>query len=278
MAKDKDESVDMASLPFQVHFDPDSFDSLISAHGLRFQHWRATRCPMGLTSIHDVRRSGECNLGCSNGFLYTYAGKVICVASGNNAKLTQYDPGLLNGSSLHITPTRYYLDCEGATPRLVQLLQFDRLYFDDEAVTVPMWELVQAHEMGIDRLRFPAIQVIDLIDNKGIRYSLGDFQVIGGQIKWGSKAPGIDPDSGKGRVYSVRYLYRPYYYLKDLMHELRFATTDDDVTGPGMLRMSQSAIIQREYLFENTERNSSALDPGDPRQTPGPADGGFSAR
>lgn len=280
MAERKEKAgIALEGLPFQVHFGPSDFDDLITGHGVPFVHWRAMRCPVGLKGKHDARRTDECHMGCSNGFIYTKAGDLLCAPSGNNAKMAQYDPGLLTGASISITPPRYYADPEGSPQRLVQLLQFDRLFLNDEAITVPTWETFEAHQTGVDRLRFPVVEVVDLMDNQGKRYILGDFSVSDGKIAWGQNRPGEDPDTGKGRVCSVRYTYRPYWYVSQLVHEVRVATVDDPLTGQLVTaRMPQSAILQREYLFEKEDRDSQAADPNSPRQVPEPYNGGFSAR
>lgn len=279
MAARKDQGdIELAGLPFQVHFSPADFDDALIAHAVPFLHFRAMKCPVGLKSKHDVRRVDECRLGCSNGFIYTEAGLAWCTPSGNSAKLIQYDPGLLTGASISVTPARYYAD-EADPYRLVQLLQFDRMYLKDASIVVPTWETFEAHETGVDRLRFEVVEVIDLMDNLGRRYVQGDFVVTSGKLVWGSKRPGVDPDTGHGRLCSVRYTYRPYWYVSQLVHEVRVSTVQDpDSNGLVTVRMPQSAILQREYVFEKTERDAQATDPSDPRQVTEPYNGGFSAR
>lgn len=273
---EKDTSIGLEGLPFQVHFSPGDFDDFINAHGIRLKHYKAMRCPVGLKSRYDTRRTDDCHENCSNGFIYTYAGEIDVVFSGNNSKLSQYDPGMLFGSTVTITAPRFYSDCQD---KPVHLLAFDRLYLPDEAVLVPMWELFEAHETGVDRLRFQVVEVNDLIDNLGKRYTSSDFKVEKGRIIWtSSNRPGIDPDTGNGRVCSVRYFYRPFYYIAQLIHEVRVATVEDLDGTMKTVRMPQSAMLQREYVFQNEKQDEQAINPNSPRQVKAPADGGFLAR
>lgn len=278
MAPRKEQSgISLDGLPFQVHFNPADIDEFIVAHSIPFIHYRAMRCPGGMKHKYDARNAEDCHLGCSHGYLYTQAGTVLCASTGNSSKLAQYDPGLLTGSSISVTPPRYYADERDPT-RPVQLLQFDRMYLTDDTIVVPMWETFEAHQTGVDRLRFPVVEVVDLIDNLGRRYQTGDFQVSDGKLVWGQNRPGEDPDTGKGRVCSVRYLYRPYWYVSQLVHEVRVSTVDDPDGKVVTARLPQSAILQREYLFETEARDPQAPNPDSPRQAPGPYNGGFSAR
>ena len=268
-----DTPITLDNLPFSVHLNPGDIDDFISAHGIKFNHWKAMRCPGGLKSKTDTRRTDDCQLGCNNGYLYTYAGDLLLVPSGNQSKISQYDQGMMTGASLSVTPPRYYLDSDTR----VALLQFDRLFLPDDSIVVPMWELHEAHQTGVDRLRFPVVEVIDLIDSSGVRYTLGDFQLQDGKIVWGKNRPGEDPDTGTGRVYSVRYTYKPYWIVSNLIHEVRVSTVEDPMTG-GMVtgRLPQSAIITREFLYETTDPDVTSMN--NPRKAVAPSDGGFGIR
>ena len=271
-ATENDVSLDM--LPLQVHLDPGAVDDFVNAHGITLVHWKSMRCPIGLKSRTDVRRTDEDHSGCSNGFIYTLAGKFFASFGGNNSKLTQYDPGLLTGATVTITPPRFYLD---KPDKSVLLLPFDRLYLEEESIVVHQWELFEAHEMGVDKFRFPIVEVIDLVDNLGRRYDNNDFRVQDGKLFWsGTNRPGVDADTGKGRVCVVRYSYRPFFYVQTLLHEIRVATVEALDGSMQVVRMPQSALLQREFFFEKSANDPAA--PPSNRQGFGPPDGGFSAR
>ncbi|CAK0757670.1 hypothetical protein CCP1ISM_7690002 [Azospirillaceae bacterium] len=62
-------------------------------------------------------------------------------------------------------------------------------------------------------------------------------------------------NTGKGRNYSIRYLYNAYYYIMALPHEIRITNvTRDGVRSPE--RMAMEAVVVREYLFHNQNRGS----------------------
>ena len=261
--------------PTSVTFDVEQFDAAIQDHGPRMLHYRAMRSPGGLVDKYDSRRPGEDHIGASNGMVYTKAGYFQCLFTSNN-KDTKTQESLLDSANAQITPTRFY---ECGKP--VYLAPFDRLYLAEDSLLVTNWQLVEAHSSGRDRLKFQAVEVQDLIDANGFSYTSGsDFCVEGGQIVWsGQRRPGVDPETGKGRIYSVRYLYRPYFYIVNLGHDIRFTQQEDVMTGvKTTVRLPQQAYIQREYVFENTDVDDQSKIPNDPRQVQGPADGSFGAR
>lgn len=260
-----------------VSFDPLAFDDAVRSQGIEFVHWRAMRCPVGLIDQYDTRRPHDDHSGCSNGFLYTRAGKFTALFIGNAMNENQQDLGWLDGSTVQVTLPRYY-DGDSQVP--VQVAPFDRLYLSEEAVTVPHWQLVEAHASGFDKLSRPAVAVTDLVDNQNQRYGPGDFELVNGQVHWLSqKQPGQDADVGRGRIYSIRYTYRPYWYVNRVVHEVRVAQVDNPVTGERVaMRMPQAVWLQREYVAEKEEKDEQAPDPGSQRQVKGPRDGSFGPR
>ena len=86
-------------------------------------------------------------------------------------------------------------------------------------------------------------------------------------------------DLSRGVIYSIRYLYRPYFYVKGLGHELRVAAAPNPLTGEKYPeQMPQAFTLQREYLFEDSQSTPDSEYPDNPRQQRGPADGGFGPR
>ena len=268
-----------------ISFDADKFDELIHSHGVEMVHYRGMRCPVGMIDPNDIRRPHEHHENCSNGFIYTRAGIVTVGFLGNSSNVQYMDAGRMNGSTVQVIIPRFYDSSE----ERANFTNFDRVYLKEESITVTNWQTFSAHITGVDRLDFPVIEVIDLMDSQGVRYNQGDdFVVKNGQIHWiGNKKPGVDPKSGKGRVCSVRYSYRPYWYIKSLMHEVRVSRIEDPFTGERRIeRMPQSALLQREYHFEKEQNDPQATtqeaQQDDPnaglRQQPGPATGLFGPR
>jgi hypothetical protein len=258
-----------------VSFDPLAFDAALRSHGVKFIHWRAMGCPVGMTDQYSTRQTHEDHSGCANGHIYTRAGSVTGIFTGNDAKSSQNEIGLLDGSSVQVTLPRTYDDSDEE----VMVAPFDRFYLAEEAITVPHKQFVEASITGKDRLSFPAVRILDTIDSHGTRYGADDFSVDGnGQIVWKGGGPGYDAELKKGTVYSIRFTYRPYWYCSRVIHQVRVAKVDTG-TERKVTRMPQSFVLQREYVFEGKEeKDEQAPNPDSPRQAKAPRQGVFSPR
>ena len=277
---------------FAPALDPEATDAQIHDQGVRLVHWRAMRCPVGLTDMDEAtRRPHDHHADCSNGFLYTRAGLVSAAFMGNNRDAKFVDWGRVDDSTAQIVVARHYEATgaagggdgdggDGCGPKVpVELCKFDRLYLDEESITVNYWELFEVHATGRQRLHFPVVRVIDLIDSQGRRYVQdADFSVVDGQIVWAQgRDPGIDPARGRGRVCSVRYTYRPYWYVDRMLHEVRVAQVETE-DGRRVIRFPQNAVIRREFHFQKEDRDEDAPTPTSKRQREEPEDGDFGAR
>lgn len=257
-----------------VDFSPTNFDEVVAGRGVVFEHFAAMRCPAGLIDKTDsLHRPHPDHSGCSNGFIYRHVGTLQGVFSGNGREFRSTDAGLLDPSMAQITVPRTYLD-----GKPVFLAPMDRLFLAEEGIVVPNWEVVEASPLGIDRLLFPATMVLDIEDSRGIRYQLGDYQLQNGQIKWIGKNPGQDANTGKGIVYSVRYLYRPFWYVTKMNHEIRVFQTLDNDGNRRTERGPQSFTAQREYVFLNEAADDQARNASSLRQQPVPPSGGLPSR
>lgn len=269
-----------------VSFDAEAFDNLIREQGVTFIHYRAMACPIGMVSPDDDRHPHEEHAGCSNGFVYTLAGKITCGFLGNTKDSRLTDLGRLDGSSAQIVLPRYYDPPSVSSPLVpVEVAPFDRLFLDEDNITVPTWQRFASSPTGRDRLEFPVVTVTDLMDAKGQRYTPSDYSIQDGVIVWGAHRPGVDPQSGKGVVCSARYRYKPHWYIERLLHEVRVAPVANAYTGEReMVRFNQSASIQREFFFKKDQPNSAV--PKNPRVVDRPVptgstfipDGGFGPR
>lgn len=276
MAKEKPAQVYTTELPHAaISFDVDAFDHALRSHGVTFVHFRAMRCPVGMIDEHDIRRPHEDHSGCSNGFLYTKAGEITCLFTGNSNSPMQSDMGIADGSTVSVTLPRYY----DASTVPVYIAPFDRLYLAEENIVVVNWQLFKHSLTTPDKLNFPVVTVQDLVDSKNQRYQPpDDFEVREGRIGWlSNNRPGLDPETGNGLVCSIRYTYRPYWYVKSLVHEVRVSQAPNQITGTREVkRMPQAVVLQREYVFEKEDRDEKAVDPLSPRQVkapPGPSYG-----
>jgi hypothetical protein len=263
-----------------VSFDQEAFDLLIESHGVRMLHYMAMRCPIGMIDPLDIRKQHEEHAGCSHGFLYTYGGEISAVFTGGSGNSKQAAPGYVDDGQVSITPPRFY---EGTTTPF-HATTYDRLYLAHEGVFAVTWETFEANASGIDRLAFLAEQVLILVDSEGNRYRQGiEYELVKGRIKWlGNVRPLVShPSTGKGSVCSARYLYRPYWYVKSMPHEIRVARADLPDGTSIVQRMPQHLQLQREWLFEAElapSVDSVAANPVSDRQAPTPRVGSFGPR
>jgi hypothetical protein len=255
--------------PTQVSFDADAFDLAIRSQGVRLVHFRGQRCPVGMTSMDDIRRPHPHHEGCANGFIYTKAGTITGLFTGNSKTKQWEDVGFIDQSTVQVTFPRNYDDRD--EPLVVA--PFDRFYLDEAAITVVMWQLIETSPTGKDRLKYPAVALQgDVIDYRGERYLDGiDVRACDGQLEWlGSRRPapqidlgpgiggGLGPDSGA--VCSVRYTYRPFFYVGQMPHEVRVAQIQNELSGERKLtRMPQMVVMHREYVSQDKEQDEEAI-------------------
>lgn len=255
-----------------VAFDLQAFLDAINAHGLRFIHYRGMRNPVGIIDKYDSRRPNLDTPLAVNGMYYTKGGLVVGLCLGNTKETKSSDSGIVDSSTAQFTPLSEYVD----TGKRVFLAPYDRLYLEEETVLVSRHELVEASPTGVDKPKFPPIEVLDCVDSRGnVYHQCSDFDVTPhGYIEWKDRRPGQEIDTGKGVVYSIRYVYRPYWYVARLIHEIRMVQQVEYMTGERkMFQAPQSALIQREFFFED-----EAADSGTRAAEEGPADGQVTAR
>lgn len=261
--------IDMPSTE-AIHMDMGYTDGVISGQGLLFEHWQAMPCPVGKDDPYDIRKAHADHAGCSNGNLYYFAGNMVCISTGISKDIRAMDVGVVVGSTMQITVPRFY---EGNENKEAVPATSDRLYLKDDNSRVIATQLFEHNISGIDRVKYPIMKVELLIDSHGTRYYQGEhFDLDGGQIRWrGTAQPGMNPATGHGEVCSIRYQYRPYWYIERFLHDLRILRSgEDSVAAP------KAALIQREYVYED-ERNDPQAAPS-PRQGAAPSHGSFGAR
>jgi hypothetical protein len=239
-----------------VAFDLQAFLDAIKAHGLRFVHYRAMRNPVGLIDKDDTRRPNPENPLAVNGMLYTRAGTITALCLSNTKEAKVSDGGIVDSATAQFTPLSHYED----TNKQVFLAQYDKLYLEEESVLVSRQELIESSPTGVDRPKFPAVEILDCIDANGISYTQNiNFELsANGLIKWNDKRPGQNIDTGKGVIFAVRYVYKPHWYVRRLVHEIRMVQQENLYTGEKLtVQAPQSAIIDREFYFESEASDSN---------------------
>lgn len=260
----------------EVKFNMDAQEQFARSRGVVFEHWAAIPSPIGKKDRGDYRRPDVLDTVSENGFIYKKVGEFIGTILGNS-KSNQYGPadgGIYDNSTGRIVIPKYYECTENKKKKEISLLPGDRIYAKDIELNIENYQQAQYSAKNVDYLQFPAKCVSTLIDSNNVEYKEGvHFKITkDGNIKWyaGKKNPGIDPETGKGRIYSVRYEYNAFWYIQQLVNEIRI-TNEDGADTP--TRMPYHAVIQREYVYHNKNRGDEAEIPQreeTPRTNPEP--------
>lgn len=280
------ENIHMEQPEVALTFDLEAFNEAIRSQGVKLVHYRAMRCPVGMVDLDDNRRPHPHHEGCFNAFIYEKAGCITALMTSNNKKKSLEDVGFVDFSSVQSTFPQTY---DNSTDKLI-IAPFDRFYLSEETANVVMWQTFKHHESGIDRLKYPVECVQGpIVDSRGERYYQNvDFTVSEGQIKWKSRRPAGEIDVGPGMsngfgtdhgaVCSIRYTYRPYWYVGAIPHELRFGQVQDGFERHPV-RAPQMAVLHREYVAQNTEQEAKVSSTSEElRKVTAPMYGGFGTK
>lgn len=222
--------------------------------GIVFEHFAAIPSTIGKIDRGDLRRPEALDTIAENGYIYKKVGEFVGTIIGNSKKHDHAEGGIMDTSTARLVLPKFYNeDCGGG--KEIALLPGDRIYPKKIEVRVPNYQEVEYRPKSVDSLQFPAKCVQILRDSNNIEYNEGvDFMVGSeGDIQWidGKRNPGIDPVTGKGRLYGIRYMYVAFWYVQQLINEVRITNTSD-ANAPA--RLPYHAVIQREYVYHNKPR------------------------
>lgn len=244
-------------------------DNFIASNGCRFIHYKALPCVLGQPDEGGIRHShthemdGNSDLHCENGFVYVCAGEVFGVFTGNSKQQTNTPPGFLNNSTAMVTFNRFYR----GTEKLASFTEYDKLVpcENPKEFFHSNFEKIQHNPQGLDRCQFKITELEYLYDSDGKFYNEGiNFTINSlGQIQWTSGAawPGFDNVNDKPKILSVRYKYSPYFYVKQMTHEIRIVPQMNPYTGEmTQKKMPMQALVQVDWIFlqNNTEKSDKA--------------------
>lgn len=278
-----------AIIPFapyvQESFDLNRLDAFVKSLGSTFYHWKSTPSPIGLNDRGDYRRNNNVDVITSNGYLYSFGGKFTATMTGNQKDQRRPTEGaLIDASSSYLVLPRFYdekpsaptngddnKDCcndlgSAVQKRRIRLAVGDRLYSDptiDDLVVNK--ELMNFSYNSPNVPMFPIVEMdAPITDSRGVSYTQGiDYNIdCDGNISWivGGSNPGIDPDTGAGRSYTIRYLYRAFYYVTSILREVRITEiTEGSVRRPE--RMPMYVQLTREYIYHNINRGNELNKP-----------------
>lgn len=258
------DSISRASPFVQQTFDLLKQDQFVTGLGVDFLHYKAIPSPIGKKDRGDYRRQDGVDTITSNGFIYRCAGTFTATITDNSSNHERSDSGIVDDSTSRLILPRFYNQSALADGNRIYLEIGDRLYIKDQNADV---KVATYHEMdyeeNVDNVALFPICALDapIIDSRNIEYTENvDFCITKeGNIRWlpNGKNPGIDITTGKGRIYSIRYLYRAYWYIIQLPKEIRITNvTTGTVRSPE--RMPYHAVIMREFLFHNQNRGDQS--------------------
>ena len=246
----------------QVSLDVRSQDAFIQGNGVVFEHYKSFPCPIGQNDLLSIRQPHHEHSQCSNGYVYKFAGLVSATYTSNTETSGLTDVGIVDGSVAQVTFPRFY----DGTEDPVYVKPYDRLFIKNDPVLTVGEQKVEAHVTGKDKLTYKAKIVEYLMDAQGVEYGDGDYTLENGQIVWtGTRRPGFDADLNRGVIYSIRYLYQPFFYVSRLMHEVRLSAQPGENGEKTQTRAPYSAMIVRENNFfkdnDNTNSERAVIKP-----------------
>jgi hypothetical protein len=258
----------------QMSFNLDRLEDFVVGLGVEFLHYKMQPSPIGQKDRGDYRRSDGVDTITSNGNIYTLAGRFTATMTDNTKTRNRAGGSILDPSESKLVMPRFYNNLGLADGKRIYLSPGDRIYVADPTVDVNVSNPQKMEYVpNEDNIPMFAIEEMEtpLVDSRGYEYQEEvDYTITAdGNIRWeaGGRNPGIDPDTGKGRIYSVRYLYSAYWYITILLKEVR--VTNVTVNGERTpARMPYHAIAQREYIYHNQNRGNKLNQnkPADPKR------------
>lgn len=249
------DTINRASPFVQMSLDLNKQDKFVKSFGVAFAHYKAMPSPIGLKDRGDYRRSDGVDTITSNGMIYKLAGTFTATMEDNDRNQKNSSDSLVDVSQARLVMPRFYDD--GKTR--IYMAPGDRIYISDPQADVLVSNYQRmTYEQGDNVAMFPIVKFdIPIVDNVNREYIEGvDYGVTSsGNVRWisGGRSPGIDPETGEGRVYSIRYLYKAYWYVVSLPKEVR-VTGVTNGTVRSSERMPYHAVIVREYIYHNQNK------------------------
>jgi hypothetical protein len=250
--------------PFtQLTLDLNKQDHFVKSFAVDFTHFKTMPSPIGKKDKGDYRRSDGVDTITSNGMLYRLGGVFRATMTDDSREKKRTGGGFLDFAEARLVLPRFYNkpgDPEDSPKGdRIYLAPGDRLYISDPDADVLVANYQEInYEEGVDnQALYPIVKIEFITDSRNIDYKEGfDFCITKeGNIRWheGKGNPGIDPDTGRGRPYAVRYLYKAFWYVVSLPKEIRVTNiTVDGVRKPE--RMPYYATIVREFVYHNQNR------------------------
>ncbi len=256
----------------EVHFDSTLFNGLVRSKGIQFSHYVAIPCAGSDTNTEDIR-SNHYGHSCSNGFFYKKVPDTFTSIFTNNPSSKYFKAeGIIDSATSWVIVPRTY----DKSNKLPYFSPYDRVYIESPEfcqILVPTFERLEMSQTGIEKARFPIVEVQYLMDSNEEMYEPGiDFIVSDGNIRWiSTHRPQWNQKLNVGTPYSIRYLYRPFWYVASVEHEIRISKALDDNGEEQQVRLPSYLRCIREIFFRDKENNPN--NDGSPREGIAPPSG-----
>lgn len=242
-----------------VRDDMQAYGQFIANLGLVFQHWMAIPYVIGDEEGGGIRQYDERNVESKhgliydNGYIYKYVGEVYGIFQGNTKDLKQLPAGYYADSVAYVSFNKFY---KGSNKK-ASFAEFDKLIpcGNCHELWTVNFEKITHNPAGFDKLQYLASEIEFVMDNRGVIYNEGvDYMLENGGIQWlqSGDQPGISPVTQKGRIVAVRYKYKPYFYVKQMLHELRVHATFDENGEVKVQRGPTQCAVQVDWVFRDS--------------------------
>lgn len=247
--------------PFtQISFDLKKQDQFVTSLAVDYLHYKAMPSPIGKNDRGSYRRNDGVDTITSNGMIYRCAGKFSATMVDNDRSQQRSQSGIVDPSQSRLILPRFYNKDGQADGDRIYMAPGDRIYIadPDADVLVSNYQEMDYSAESDNIPMFPIVKMEgNIVDSRNQEYVCGvDFKITdSGNIRWiaGGKNPGLDPDTGKGRIYSIRYLYKAYWYVTSLPKEVRVTNVSTgNIRSPE--RMPYHAVVVREFVYHNQNK------------------------
>lgn len=231
-----------------LFLDPERFNSLIRAQGMKVRVFRSVLCP-NIKSVDSGEHEIDCPLCNGNNYLDfdpidTYAFIQAQHFDAKHLVEGEYDANVISATFLTGVELTYYT--------LVELC--------DQTDVFP--QVLKRSQGQIDVLKYKACRINVLVDQFGKQYLQGsDFRLDGnGSVFWlAGKGPAA------GTIYSIHYECPIQFRAVSAMHVHRFIQKPTQTAGEVVFRKAPVQwLLQRAFLVRRRDRFTGAPIPPNP--------------
>jgi hypothetical protein len=255
--------VQMPNIDFLGTLNPQAFEALIAATGSKFpmKISHALPCPR-VRSVQGGDHDPNCD-HCYNGYTYYDTREFTGVLMGNGLQR-----GFQMQGSWDVDQAQIVIPTKDLNGNDLRPAHFDQIQIQEE---ITFYQRVEHSQTGVDRLHFPALEILRIDSASGRQFTPGVDYVINpfGRIEWRTtNRPGYDLNTDLGEVYSVAYKMKPVYTVIDIPLYTNIGQTQS-AAGAGSenvtARFPYVVTVRRDFIPHTTGDAEGDSDPQPPR-------------